>query len=134
MSTKSILLVEDDINLRQSIALILQRAGYIVTATSQVTKTMNILKSGQYELMITDSNIPEVQQVMLSDIHDVYPNLATVILTDQSVAEKEGKPIRTLYLIKPISPERLLDCVGAIMGDKRAINRSPHNTATVHQQ
>ncbi len=36
MSPKLIILVEDDSNLRQSIALILQRAGYLVTTTESV--------------------------------------------------------------------------------------------------
>ena len=52
MNPKLIVLVEDDPNLRQSIALILQRAGYFVTATDCVYKAMDIIQSGNYQLAL----------------------------------------------------------------------------------
>ena len=118
MSQKFIILVEDDVNLRQSIELMLQRAGYLVTATDCVYKAMDILQSGNYQLIISDFNMPETKKVFLPKVYDIYPNLSFVILTDQSLSEidKEEKQIRTQYLIKPIPPELLLDCVGTILG------------------
>jgi DNA-binding response OmpR family regulator len=118
MSPKLIILVEDDLNLRQSIALILLRAGYFVTATDCVFKAMDIIQSGNYRLIIADVNIPETRDVLISKVLGIYPNLSIVILTDQSSSEieKEGKLLSAHYLIKPIAPERLLDCVGTIIG------------------
>jgi two-component system response regulator HydG len=118
MSPILIALVEDDVNLRQSIALILQRAGYLVTATDCIYKAMEIIRSGNYQLVIADSNIPETNKVFLPKILGIYPYLSIVILTDQSIAEteKEGKLLSAHYLVKPIAPERLLDCVGTILG------------------
>jgi DNA-binding response OmpR family regulator len=118
MSLKSIVLVEDDINLRQSIALILQRAGYFVTATDCVSKAIDIIKSGIYHLVIADVNMPRVQNELLPKILGEYSRLSIVILTDQSSSEieKEDKLLSAHYLIKPIAPERLLDCLGTILG------------------
>ena len=48
MSTQLIILVEDDLNLRQSSALILQRDGYLITTTDCVYKALDIIKSGNY--------------------------------------------------------------------------------------
>ncbi len=118
MNPKLIVLVEDDPNLRQSIALILQRAGYFVTSTDCVYKAMDILQSGNYCMAITDVNIPETRKVFLPTVLGKYPDLSIVILTDQSSSEieKENKLLSAHYLIKPIAPERLLDCVGTIIG------------------
>ena len=126
MSPKLIILVEDDLNLRQSIALILLRAGYFVTATDCVFKAMNIIQSGNYQMVISDINIPETRDVLLPKVLGMYPHLSIVILTDQSSSEieKEDKLLSAHYLIKPIAPERLLDCVGTIIG--KNIN-SNHN-------
>lgn len=118
MSPKLIVLVEDDINLRQSIALILQRAGYFVTATDCVKTAMNIIQSGHYHMIIADVNMPDTRRVLLPKILGTHPLLSIVILTDQSSAEieKGEKLLSAHYLVKPIAPERLIDCVGTLLG------------------
>jgi DNA-binding NtrC family response regulator len=125
MSSKLIVIVEDDINLRQSIALILERAGYFVVATDCVPKAINILQSGSYHLLITDINMPDARKTLIPDILAMYPSLSLVILTDQSASEieKENRLLSAHYLIKPVAPERLLDYVETIIGKN---NNSGH--------
>jgi DNA-binding NtrC family response regulator len=116
MSSKLIMLVEDDNNLRQSFALILQRAGYSVTATECVNKAMSMIQSGNYQMVISDLNMPTTRKVLIPQMVETYSNLPLVILTDQSTAEveKEEKSLSAYYLVKPIAPERLLDFVQTI--------------------
>jgi len=134
MSPKLIILVEDDLNLRQSIVLILERAGYLVDATECPYKAMDIIKSGNYQLVISDFNMPDTKKVLLPKVHENYPNLFNVILTDQSLPEidKEDKQLRDQYLIKPIAPERLLDCVGKILVQKENITNNKLENLSVH--
>jgi DNA-binding NtrC family response regulator len=124
MSPKFIILVEDDVNLRQSIALMLQRAGYLVTATDCVFKAMDFIQSKKYNLLISDTNMPETRKVLLPKVLGIYPYLSIVILTDQALYDSEGEDIllSAQYLIKPIAPERLLDCVGTILGKSGTSN------------
>ena len=124
MSTKLIILVENDSNLRQSIVLILERAGYLVDATDCAYKAMDILQSRNYQLIISDFNMPETKKVLLPKVHEIYPCLSIVILTDQSLSEidKEDKQLRAQILIKPIAPERLLDCIAEILVQKENIS------------
>jgi len=126
MSSELIILVEEDVNLRQSIALILQRAGYLVTATDCVYKAMDIIHSAKYQLIISDLNQPDTKNVLLPKVLGIYPYLSIVILTDQSITEleKEDKLLSAQYLVKPIAPERLLDCVGAILGKRSNPNHN----------
>jgi DNA-binding NtrC family response regulator len=133
MSPKLIVLVEDDMNLRQSIALILQRAGYLVTATDCVYKAMDIIHSGKYNLIISDINIPETRNVLLPEVLGIYPYLSIVILTDQSTSEveKEDQLLSAHYLVKPIAPERLLDCIGTILGKKSNSNHENLNNLPI---
>jgi DNA-binding NtrC family response regulator len=118
MTPKLIILVEDDLNLRQSIALVLQSAGYLVTATDCIYKAMDFINSRKYDLIISDNNISETRKVLLPKILGIYPYLSIVILTDQSSSdvEKGERLLSAHYLVKPIAPERLLDCVGTILG------------------
>jgi DNA-binding response OmpR family regulator len=117
MSPKLILLVEDDQNLRQSITLILQRAGYLVTETDCAYKAMDLIQSGKYNLVITDINIPEVNNIFLPRILGIFPYVSIIILTDQLSNESGGvgRILSGHYLVKPIAPERLLDCVNSIL-------------------
>jgi DNA-binding NtrC family response regulator len=116
MSTKSIIVVEDDINLRQSITLILQRAGFLTTATDCVYKAMDILRSGKYHLIISDFDMPEMKNVFLPKLLVNYPSIPIFILTDQSFSEIEGeKRINAYYLAKPVAPECLVDSVRSIL-------------------
>jgi DNA-binding response OmpR family regulator len=113
-----ILLVEDDANLRQSIVLILQRSGFFVSATENTTTALDLLKSGGYNLVITDLNIPGINDMFLTQVLDIYPYVSIVILTDQSALEAEGddRLLSAHYLIKPIAPELLLDQIIKIIG------------------
>jgi DNA-binding NtrC family response regulator len=117
MTLKFILLVEEDHNLRQSIALILQRAGYLVTATGIVRDAQEQIKSRKYHLVILDTLMPETYQCLLPKVLVSYPYLSVLILTNklQSETESEEHLLSAQYLQKPIDPERLLDCVSRMI-------------------
>ncbi len=119
MSLKLIILIENDRNLRHSIALILQRAGYMVTATDCVYKAMDLLSSSHCQLLISDFNIPETRDILLPNVPRIYPQLPIVILTDQSSleVERQSKLTRAHFLLKPVAPEQLIDSVGSIIGN-----------------
>jgi DNA-binding NtrC family response regulator len=135
MSPKLIVLVEDDVNLRQSIALILQRAGYLVTATDCATKAINFIQSGNYHMLITDINMPDTRNILIPKILGTHPFLSIVILTDQSLAEinKETKLLSAHYIVKPIAPERLLDYVDTILSGKGKSTHNHHNNNSIDQ-
>ena len=111
------MLIEDDINLCQSIKLILQRAGYLVTETSCAYKAMDLIQSRKYNLVITDINIPDITNIFLPRVLGILPYVSIVILTDHVMneSEVEGRILSGHYLEKPIAPERLLDCVNTIL-------------------
>jgi two-component system, chemotaxis family, chemotaxis protein CheY len=118
MTTESILLIEDDLNLRQSIALILQRAGYVISTTDRVYTALGMIQSANYHLLIADNNVPDIKTVLFPKVMDLYPSLSIIILTDQSISwmDKDGKQSSAHYLLKPVAPERLLDSVRQILG------------------
>ncbi len=125
MSLKLIILVENDSNLRHSIALILQRAGYLVTATDCVPKAMDLISSGHCHLVISDFNVPETREILLPKVSRIYPHLPIMILTDQSSVEveRESKLSGAHFLLKPVAPESLLDWVGSLLQNS---NNSDH--------
>jgi len=128
MRPKLIILVENDLNLRQSIVLILQRAGFLVTDTDCVYEALDLLQLRSYQLVISDINIPETSQVLIPKILAGFPHLSLIILTDQPLQDlpKEDRLLSAHYLVKPLAPERLLDCVGSLL-DRRSKSDYPNN-------
>jgi DNA-binding response OmpR family regulator len=118
MASESILIIDDDRNLRQSMALVLRRAGYRVDMAGTVGEAMADLKYGHYDLAILDMMMPDDGTILLPRLHRLYPHLPILILSSQLTPEvpfvslHSGKYAR---LIKPVTPEALLENVKAIL-------------------
>lgn len=111
-----IILVEQDVNLRQSIALILERAGYTVTATGSINQAMSLLHSVNFKLILADSDIPETRQVLIPQVTRL-DSVTVVILADQLPVGVEGALPKNLhYLVKPLAPEQLLEFIQRVLG------------------
>ena len=121
MTHKFILIVEEDQNLSHSIALILQHAGYLVTVACTAQEASDRIRSRIYHLVILDTAVPEVNQFLLSKVLVYYPYLSIVILTDRLLSDVESEIMLSSaqYLVKPIDPKRLLDCVRSVLGQNR---------------
>jgi DNA-binding response OmpR family regulator len=117
MSLKFIMLVESDINLRQSMALILQRDGYCITATDCFSRALDLLQLGGYHTLISDIDLPESVDHWLPKFIALHPQMPIVILTDEpsSEVERHRERFKAHYLVKPVAPEHLLAIVGSIL-------------------
>jgi len=118
MKPQSILLVEDDQNLRQSMLLLIDHAGYFVTATDCLSDVMGIIQSGRYKLVIIDLNMPQARSDLLPKIRETHPFISIVLLADQSPTTNEYRVSSAHYLIKPVAPEFLLDYIETLMQDQ----------------
>lgn len=121
MNHDLIILFENDLNLRQSIALILQRVGYLVTPTDCVEDAIDLINSRHYHLIISDDNIPEVRTLLLPQIQALRPSMSTIILTDRPTPEINELDHQTNihYLEKLVAPEQLLDCIASVLVIKK---------------
>jgi len=124
----SILLVGNDQNLRLSIALILQRAGYDVTKADSHDSLQALRDTRVYQLLILDLDAAESGQLISRRGGNEYPELPVLILSDQQIAKKEqdnGSP-KVKVLVKPVAPEVLLDSVEKIIKkDSQHYSKNP---------
>lgn len=118
MAPKTILIIDDDRNLRQSMALILRRAEYMVDTAGSATEALSDLEEAKYDLTICDMMMPDDSSILLPRILTLYPCLSILVLTIQKSPETEleeqhkGKHFR---LVKPVTPETLLERVKSIL-------------------
>ncbi len=121
MPGKSILVIDDDDNLRNTLAAILSRAGYRVATAGYVCEAIEYLAANPYDLVLLDLKLPDMQGMeLLSNLRVVYPDLPVMILTGHpglsytDGAERFGS---RGYFLKPVDPGMLLDCVREVLSE-----------------
>lgn len=109
---RRVLVVDDEANLRQTMARILHQLGCEVTTAADGPEGLQRLEAAPYDLVYLDIRLPGMDGLqVLRQVHDRYPQLAVVLLTAHASISSAVEAVRlgaTDYLIKPITPEALI--------------------------
>ncbi len=115
MPRKSILLVDNDEKVGDTLAAILTQAGYRVVATRLVCDAIDRLTGECFDLVVLDPRKPDLGgHGFLRQLHMVYPRLPVLVLTaylSLDFVETTEPSGERRYFLKPVEPEVLLDCI-----------------------
>jgi len=124
---QTILVVDDEPNLRHTLSLILQRAGFQVTMAANGKETMENLRAGAYDLVFLDLKLPDTSGlVLLPEIRRLYPDMPVLILTAHATLESAMEAVRQGardYLLKPIDPPHILARVHEVLAEQQQPRR-----------
>jgi len=116
---KPVLLVDDDKDLLQLIAMRLTAAGYAVTAVQSGEAALTALAVSRPRVVVTDLRMQGMDGMALFDaIHHDSPSLPVVILTAHGTIPEAVTATRRgvfSFLTKPFDPKVLLDTVAEAM-------------------
>src|SRR5262245_1727649 len=119
MAGASVLLVDDDKDLLQLIAMRLTASGYAVTAVESGEAALAALSVSRPQVVVTDLRMQGMDGMALFDaIHRDSPSLPVVILTAHGTIPEAGAATRRgvfSFLTKPFEPKVLLDTVAEAM-------------------
>ncbi|MCK5145311.1 response regulator [bacterium] len=110
-----ILLVDDDVHFRHSLAIGMELAGLQVVELAEGLRALEFLLGNQgttsgVAYVVVDARMPGLDGFWLSDqIHDLYPNIRVLIL---SAHRYHDLPERYTLLEKPVKMDRLLAELG----------------------
>jgi two-component system response regulator GlrR len=114
-----ILLIDDDKDLLQLIAMRLSAAGYAVTAVESGERALASLAVARPQVVVTDLRMQGMDGLALFDaIHRDSPSLPVVILTAHGTIPEAVAATRRgvfSFLTKPFEPKVLLDTVAEAM-------------------
>lgn len=114
-----ILIIDDEASLRQTLARILQRAGYEVTTAVDAKEGLALISEHTFDLVYSDIRMPDMSGLeFLKVIHAKFPELPVVLFTAQPDLNSAVEAVRsgaTDYLMKPLKPQTVIDRTNAIL-------------------
>lgn len=107
-----ILVVDDEAAHCDVLAMVLQAEGYSVTQCIRSKEVLELLKSEDYDLIVSDLIMPEMDGItLLKAVKAVKPDINFIILTAYGTIENAVKAMKQgafTYVIKGSDPEELL--------------------------
>ena len=118
----SILAVDDSASMRQMVSFTLKSAGHEVTEAQDGVEALNKAKSGSYDLVITDVNMPNMDGItLIAELRKLanFKFTPLLMLTTESGSDKKmaGKNAgATGWIVKPFNPDQLLTVIKKALG------------------
>jgi DNA-binding response OmpR family regulator len=114
-----ILIIDDEASLRQTLARILQRAGFEVTTAANGEEGLALVSEQPFDLVYSDIRMPDMSGLdLLKTIHAKFPDLPVILFTAQPDLNSAVEAVRseaTDYLLKPLKPQAVIDRTKAVL-------------------
>jgi len=108
----SILVVEDDPNIRETLNTILQQKGYNTDTARNGKEAIQKSKAKFYNLALLDIKLPDMEGTkLLTTMHENLPKMMKIMITGYPSLENAVEAVNLgadAYVIKPVKPEKLL--------------------------
>jgi DNA-binding NtrC family response regulator len=119
----SILVIDDEANLRRTLALILQREGYEVSTAASVQEARQCLEGGSFSLVFLDLKMPDANGLtLLPELSERYPRTPVLVLTAHDKLDAALEAVRSGardYLLKPVDPPEIIQRVREVLAEGR---------------
>jgi two-component system chemotaxis response regulator CheY len=120
--TAKILTVDDSASIRLTTRVTLSNAGYAVTEAVDGLDGLSKLKAGEYDLVVTDLNMPNMDGLtMIRELRKLpaHTGVPVIFLTTESDGELKAQAKAagaTGWLTKPFDPESLVKIARKVLG------------------
>jgi len=111
----SILIVEDDANIRETLSTILQQKGYNTDTAKNGKEAIQKSKAKFFNLALLDIKLPDMEGTkLLTTMHENLPKMVKIMITGYPSLENAVEALNQgadAYIIKPVKPEKLLTLI-----------------------
>jgi len=119
----SVLIVEDDANIRVPLSTILQQKGYKTDTAKNGKEAIQRSKAKFYNLALLDIKLPDMEGTkLLTTMHENTPKMVKIMVTGYPSLENAVEALNhgaDAYVIKPVKTEKLL----ALIEEKLEVQR-----------
>lgn len=120
MAKSTVLIVEDDQDLREALVTTLELAKFQVREADCAEQALERLAEGAVDLVVSDVNMPGLSgHQLLAEVQRLYPGLPMMLITaygqiSHAVSAMQSGAID--YLVKPFESQVLVDAVSRVVG------------------
>ncbi|MEA2355295.1 MAG: hypothetical protein QOD61_1424 [Solirubrobacteraceae bacterium] len=124
--SETVLVVDDDRVMRLLCRRVLERAGYVVIEGADGAEGVDLAMSRRPALAVFDWEMPRLSGVEACRVLRGKPDLAGIIVVVMSGHDDDEHRAAARaagaddYLVKPVMPRRLVECVGGLVGARAA--------------
>lgn len=124
MTKTTILIVEDDRELREALATTLEIAHYECVTADCAEAAIPVLEKRLIDLVVSDVNMPGMNgHELLDHIHRQFPGVPVMLITaygqiSDAVSAMQSGAVD--YIVKPFEPSVLIDSVKRVLGEVSA--------------
>ncbi len=115
METPSILVVDDELLIRDLLYDFFNGQGWQITVAENGEKALEILRAKKVDLVLTDLRMPEMDGMALTTlVRESYPDMPVVIMTGYPSVESAVAALRSKvadYVTKPFNINELFKTV-----------------------
>jgi len=130
----SILIVEDDANIRETLNTILQKEGYNTETAKTGREAIQKSKAKFFNLALLDIKLPDMEGTkLLTTMHENLPKMMKIIITGYPSLENSIEAINQgadAYIIKPVKPKELLALVEEKLEEQRQAEKMTEEKVT----
>ena len=110
-----ILVVDDDENVRNSLATILRAEGYTVDLAANGSEAIQKTESTAYNAALIDIRLPDMEGIeLLTRMKDTVPKVRKIMITGYPSMQNAIEAVNRkadAYIVKPVDVEQLLNIV-----------------------
>ena len=130
----SILIVEDDTNIRKTLNTILQRKGYSTDTAENGREAIQKSKAKFFNLALLDIKLPDIEGTkLLTTMHENLPKMVKIMITGYPSLENTVEAVNLgahAYIIKPVKPEKLIKLIEEKLEEQREAEKTTQEKVT----
>ncbi|MHB8472785.1 MAG: sigma-54-dependent transcriptional regulator [Gammaproteobacteria bacterium] len=115
MTQSSVLIVEDDLSLREALCDTLALAGYPVSSACDAQSALDMLAQESFSMVVSDVQMPRMDgHALLKRVKAAHPDLPVLLMTAYGTIQKAVAALHdgaADYLVKPFDAEVLVNMV-----------------------
>ena len=130
----SVIVVEDDTNIRETLSTILQQKGYKTDTAKNGKEAIEKSKTKFFNLALLDIKLPDMEGTkLLTTMHENLPKMVKIMITGYPSLENAVEALNQgadAYIIKPVKPDKLLALIAEKLEEQRQAEKMTEEKMT----
>jgi DNA-binding NtrC family response regulator len=119
---RSILVIDDEVLVRDMLTKVLEEEGYTVDAVENGKNAVKICENQHFDAALIDINLPDINGTdLLGKLKAIKPKMVRIIITGHPSVENAVKAVNEKsdgYILKPFSIPQLLETIKKLIDEK----------------